>query len=74
MQSWKNTQHCSHKGFIRVSYICMKDYLFRQVNESERERTLSELEHRRTSQSYHRAEMRVQQLQKELKRAIAKSR
>ncbi|PSN38730.1 hypothetical protein C0J52_15350 [Blattella germanica] len=43
------------------------------VNESERERTLSELEHRRTSQSYHRAEMRVQQLQKELKRAIAKS-
>lgn len=48
--------------------------LFHQVNESERERTLSELEHRRTSQSYHRSEMRVQQLQKELKRAIAKSR
>lgn len=51
----------------------MLNHATMRVNESERERTLSELEHRRTSQSYHRAEMRVQQLQKELKRAIAKS-
>ncbi|XP_021933504.1 uncharacterized protein LOC110836541 isoform X2 [Zootermopsis nevadensis] len=52
----------------------MLNHATMRVNESERERTLSEVEHRRTSQSYHRAEMRVQQLQKELKRAIAKSR
>lgn len=45
-----------------------------QVNESELERTLSEAEHRRTSQSYQQSEMTVQQLQKELKRSIAKSR
>jgi len=51
----------------------MLNHATMRVNESERERTLSELEHRRTSQSYHRSEMRVQQLQKELKRAIAKS-
>ncbi|XP_023711952.1 uncharacterized protein LOC111866854 isoform X3 [Cryptotermes secundus] len=52
----------------------MLNHATMRVNESERERTLSELEHRRTSQSYHRSEMRVQQLQKDLKRAIAKSR
>ncbi|XP_068083689.1 uro-adherence factor A isoform X2 [Anabrus simplex] len=51
----------------------MLNHATMRVNESERERTLSEMEHRRTSQTYHRAEMRVQQLQKELKRAIAKS-
>ncbi|GLH00054.1 SH3 domain-binding protein 5 homolog [Gryllus bimaculatus] len=52
----------------------MLNHATMRVNESERERTLSEAEHRRTSQQYHRAELRVQQLQKELKRAIAKSR
>ncbi|XP_049806052.1 uncharacterized protein LOC126248753 isoform X1 [Schistocerca nitens] len=51
----------------------MLNHATMRVNESERERTISELEHRRTSQNYHRAEMHVQQLQKELKRAIAKS-
>lgn len=45
-----------------------------QVNESELERTLSEAHHKRTSMTYHVAETRVQQLQKELKRSIAKSR
>ena len=45
-----------------------------QVNESELERTLGEVEHRRTSMLYHEAEMRVQHLQKDLKRSIAKSR
>nr|CAD7453217.1 unnamed protein product [Timema tahoe] len=52
----------------------MLNHATMRVNESERDRTLGELEHRRTSQQYHRAEMRVQQLQKELKRAITKSR
>nr|CAD7425853.1 unnamed protein product [Timema monikensis] len=51
----------------------MLNHATMRVNESERDRTLGELEHRRTSQQYHRAEMRVQQLQKELKRAITKS-
>ncbi|XP_071452182.1 neurofilament light polypeptide-like [Hetaerina americana] len=51
----------------------MLNHATMRVNESETERTLGEAEHRRTSQGYHRAEMRVQQLQKELKRAIAKS-
>lgn len=45
-----------------------------RVNESESERTRSEGEHRRTSQNYQRAEIRVQSLQKDLKRAITKSR
>ncbi|XP_063217754.1 uncharacterized protein LOC134528243 [Bacillus rossius redtenbacheri] len=51
----------------------MLNHATMRVNESERDRTLGEVEHRRTSQQYHRAEMRVQQLQKDLKRAIAKS-
>ncbi|XP_046404017.1 SH3 domain-binding protein 5-like isoform X2 [Ischnura elegans] len=51
----------------------MLNHATMRVNESETERTLGEAEHRRTSQAYHRAETRVQQLQKELKRAIAKS-
>lgn len=44
------------------------------MNESELDRTTSELEHQRTSKIYHDAERRVQQLQKDLKRSIAKSR
>ncbi|XP_046682881.1 uncharacterized protein LOC124369145 isoform X2 [Homalodisca vitripennis] len=52
----------------------MLNHATMRVNESELERTLSEAEHRRTSRSYQQAEVIVQQLQKELKRSIAKSR
>lgn len=52
----------------------MLNHATMRVNESELERTLSEVEHRRISESYRRAEIRVQQLQKDLKRSIAKSR
>lgn len=45
-----------------------------QVNDAEKERMESATEHRRTSALYHEAETRVKALQKELKRAIAKSR
>lgn len=38
------------------------------------ERTTTELEHRRTSHFYQEAERKVQHLQKDLKRSIAKSR
>ncbi|KAG8222850.1 hypothetical protein J437_LFUL007558 [Ladona fulva] len=51
----------------------MLNHATMRVNESETERTLGESEHRRTSQTYHRAELKVQQLQRDLKRAIAKS-
>ncbi|KAG8272119.1 SH3 domain-binding protein 5-like [Homalodisca vitripennis] len=51
----------------------MLNHATMRVNESELERTLSEAEHRRTSRSYQQAEVIVQQLQKELKRSIAKS-
>ncbi|KAK8738996.1 hypothetical protein OTU49_003783, partial [Cherax quadricarinatus] len=46
----------------------------KQVNDAEREKIESAAEHRRTSALYHEAETRVKALQKELKRAIAKSR
>ncbi|XP_065341852.1 SH3 domain-binding protein 5-like isoform X2 [Cloeon dipterum] len=52
----------------------MLNHATMRVNESERERTLGEAEHRRTSLKYQEAEQRVQYLQKELKRPIAKSR
>lgn len=45
-----------------------------RVNESEHERAISEAEHRRTTALYHTAEYEVQRLQRELRRAIAKSR
>lgn len=45
-----------------------------RVNESESDRTIAEAEHKRTSQIYQKAEIRVQTLQKDLKRAITKSR
>ncbi|KAK8738997.1 hypothetical protein OTU49_003783, partial [Cherax quadricarinatus] len=45
----------------------------KQVNDAEREKIESAAEHRRTSALYHEAETRVKALQKELKRAIAKS-
>ena len=44
-----------------------------QVNEAEKERMESETEHRKTMIGFQEAETRVQFLQKELKRAIAKS-
>lgn len=62
---------CTLKKFtiVQASFF----YLF-QVNESEMERTTTEQEHRRTSHIYHDSEKRVQQLQKDLKRSINKSR
>ena len=45
-----------------------------QVNESEIERNLSAEEHRAKSQAYQLAEQRVQELQRNLKRSIHKSR
>lgn len=52
----------------------MLNHATMRVNESEAERTKAETEHKRTSQIYQRAEVRVQRLQKELKKAISKSR
>ncbi|XP_039298643.1 SH3 domain-binding protein 5 isoform X2 [Nilaparvata lugens] len=52
----------------------MLNHATMRVNESERERTLSEAEHRRTSLTYQHAEIRVQHLQKDLKKSIIKSR
>ncbi|XP_070001480.1 serine-rich adhesin for platelets isoform X2 [Penaeus vannamei] len=46
----------------------------KQVNDAEKEKLESAADHRRTSALYHEAETRVKTLQKELKRAIAKSR
>ncbi|XP_063606101.1 uncharacterized protein LOC134781035 isoform X3 [Penaeus indicus] len=45
----------------------------KQVNDAEKEKLESAADHRRTSALYHEAETRVKTLQKELKRAIAKS-
>ncbi|XP_042885447.1 SH3 domain-binding protein 5-like isoform X3 [Penaeus japonicus] len=44
-----------------------------KVNDAEKEKLESAADHRRTSALYHEAETRVKTLQKELKRAIAKS-
>ncbi len=44
-----------------------------QVNEAEKERNESEREHERTTINFKNSEERVQLLQKELKRAITKS-
>ncbi|KAL0268374.1 UNVERIFIED_CONTAM: hypothetical protein PYX00_010343 [Menopon gallinae] len=52
----------------------MLNHATMRVNESEAERTKAETEHKRTSQIYQKAEVRVQRLQKELKKAISKSR
>lgn len=52
----------------------MLNHATARVNESEHERALSEAEHRHTTTLYHKAEHEVQRLQRELKRAIAKSR
>jgi len=45
-----------------------------QVNESERERLESEVEHMEVAQSLNEAEQRVKKLQRDWKRNIAKSR
>ncbi|XP_069948263.1 uncharacterized protein [Cherax quadricarinatus] len=52
----------------------MLNHATSKVNDAEREKIESAAEHRRTSALYHEAETRVKALQKELKRAIAKSR
>lgn len=52
----------------------MLNHATSRVNESEHERALCEVEHRRTTALYHKAEHDVQRLQRELKRAITKSR
>lgn len=52
----------------------MLNHATSRVNESEHERAVSEVEHRRTTGLYHKCEHEVQLLQKELKRAITKSR
>ncbi|KAG0726058.1 SH3 domain-binding protein 5-like [Chionoecetes opilio] len=52
----------------------MLNHATAKVNDAEKERMESAVEHRRTSALYHEAETRVKALQKELKRAIAKSR
>jgi SH3 domain-binding protein 5 (SH3BP5) len=68
---------------VRVPWLIFKlkaiyfrpDCHFRsQVNESEVERNLSAEEHRAKSQAYQLAEQRVQDLQRNLKRSIHKSR
>ena len=62
--------------FCRECYIYALFILYTkhsQVNEAEKERMESETEHRKTMIGFQEAETRVQFLQKELKRAIAKS-
>ncbi|XP_046743138.1 uncharacterized protein LOC124409515 isoform X3 [Diprion similis] len=83
-----NSQHAAAKEMVylaeeglRTEGRCfdhawqeMLNHATSRVNESEHERALSEVEHRQTTAAYHRAEHNVQRLQRELKRAIAKSR
>lgn len=82
-----NSQHAAAKEMVylaeeglRTEGRCfdhawqeMLNHATSRVNESEHERALSEVEHRQTTANYHRAEHNVQRLQRELKRAIAKS-
>ncbi|XP_006565841.1 uncharacterized protein LOC410546 isoform X2 [Apis mellifera] len=83
-----NSQHAAAKEMVylaeeglRTEGRCfdhawqeMLNHATARVNESEHERALSEAEHRHTTALYHKAEHEVQRLQRELKRAIAKSR
>ncbi|XP_076293014.1 uncharacterized protein LOC143215101 isoform X2 [Lasioglossum baleicum] len=83
-----NSQHAAAKEMVylaeeglRTEGRCfdhawqeMLNHATSRVNESEHERALSEAEHRHTTALYHKAEHEVQRLQRELKRAIAKSR
>ncbi|XP_076241955.1 uncharacterized protein LOC143183967 isoform X2 [Calliopsis andreniformis] len=82
-----NSQHAAAKEMVylaeeglRTEGRCfdhawqeMLNHATARVNESEHERALSEAEHRHTTAMYHKAEHEVQRLQRELKRAIAKS-
>ncbi|XP_076229645.1 uncharacterized protein LOC116427047 isoform X1 [Nomia melanderi] len=82
-----NSQHAAAKEMVylaeeglRTEGRCfdhawqeMLNHATARVNESEHERALSEAEHRHTTALYHKAEHEVQSLQRELKRAIAKS-
>ncbi|XP_078035245.1 uncharacterized protein LOC144469159 isoform X2 [Augochlora pura] len=83
-----NSQHAAAKEMVylaeeglRTEGRCfdhawqeMLNHATARVNESEHERALSEAEHRHTTALYHKAEHEVQSLQRDLKRAIAKSR
>ncbi|XP_008216957.1 uncharacterized protein LOC100121161 isoform X2 [Nasonia vitripennis] len=83
-----NSQHAAAKEMVylaeeglRTEGRCfdhawqeMLNHATSRVNESEHERALCEVEHRRTTALYHKAEHDVQKLQRELKRAITKSR
>ncbi|XP_033336188.1 uncharacterized protein LOC117226196 isoform X2 [Megalopta genalis] len=83
-----NSQHAAAKEMVylaeeglRTEGRCfdhawqeMLNHATARVNESEHERALSEAEHRHTTALYHKAEHEVQNLQRDLKRAIAKSR
>ncbi|XP_033213005.1 uncharacterized protein LOC117170363 [Belonocnema kinseyi] len=82
-----NSQHAAAKEMVYLAEEGLKtegrcfDHAWQEmlnhatsrVNESEHERALSEAEHRRTTALYHQAEHEVQRLQRELRRAIAKS-
>ena len=82
-----NSQHAAAKEMVylaeeglRTEGRCfdhawqeMLNHATARVNESEHERALSEAEHRHTTALYHKAEHDVQRLQRDLKRAIAKS-
>ncbi|XP_076058279.1 uncharacterized protein LOC143035289 isoform X2 [Oratosquilla oratoria] len=52
----------------------MLNHATTKVNDAEKEKVEATVDHRRTSAHFHEAETRVKALQKELKRAIAKSR
>lgn len=83
-----NSQHAAAKEMVYLAEEGLKtegrcfDHAWQEmlnhatfrVNESEHERAISEAEHRRTTALYHTAEYEVQRLQRELRRAIAKSR
>ncbi|XP_012259305.2 uncharacterized protein LOC105687914 isoform X1 [Athalia rosae] len=75
----KETLHLAEEG-LRTEGRCfdhawqeMLNHATSRVNESEHERALSEVEHKRTTAVHHRAEYNVQRLHRELKGAIAKS-
>ncbi|CAK9817554.1 SH3 domain-binding protein 5-like [Anthophora quadrimaculata] len=82
-----NSQHAAAKEMVylaeeglRTEGRCfdhawqeMLNHATARVNECKHERALSEAEHRHTTALYHKAEHEVQRLQRELKRAIAKS-
>ncbi|XP_023246657.1 uncharacterized protein LOC106643558 [Copidosoma floridanum] len=82
-----NSQHAAAKEMVYLAEEGLKtegrcfDHAWQEmlnhatsrVNESEHERAICEVEHRRTTFLYHNAEHQVQNLQRELKRAIAKS-